>query len=154
MMNTVIPTATRHSDVLLGNARPAAPALAAPQVLPPVDWSAMGAEAPRAIHTDARHAEDPLPQADIVVMTWTAAEWFALDHVFCNSGSAGDYSTDYEWKKAWWPYTRNVAPFSAGPDAAARRCRLRVRTRGQRYRRRERGKGYHDGSPRLVGARA
>lgn len=118
-MNTLSPPANRHSDALLASARPAAPALAAPQVLPAVDWSAMDTEAPRAIHIDSRHAEDPLPQADILILTWTAAEWFALDHVFCNSASAGNYSTDFEWKKGWWPYTRNVVPFSAGPDAAA-----------------------------------
>ena len=49
--------------------------------LPVVDWSAINATAP----TGLLLPRTKLPNADIAVITWTSAEWSALDHVFINS---------------------------------------------------------------------
>src|SRR5262249_48326505 len=60
----------------------------------------------------ARQAGDPLPLADVVILTWTSAEWQALDHVFLNSEGG-----DWEWKKAWLPYSRGAAEYVADPKS-------------------------------------
>lgn len=52
--------------------------------LPPVRWDAIGQQPPRLL---GAHSGD-LPSVAAVVVTWTAAEWAALEHVFCN-GSVG-----------------------------------------------------------------
>ena len=53
-----------------------------------------------------------MPEADILVLTWTSAEWRALDHIFLNSAQTSS-ATDYEWRKAWHPYTRGAADYVA-----------------------------------------
>lgn len=105
-------------------ARPLAPASQAATVpasplntLPPVNWSAIGQSAPVRIPLGFRNETDPLPIADIVILTWTSAEWFAFDHIFLNSDRTGDYAKDYEWKKAWLPYTRGASGYSADPKS-------------------------------------
>jgi hypothetical protein len=85
------PTITRHTDVAVE--RPAALPAAS---LPPVDWASIGRSAPARIAPGERGPDDPLPEADIVILTWTSAEWFAPDHVFVNSGKEGDYAEDHE----------------------------------------------------------
>jgi nucleoside phosphorylase len=105
----------RHTDVEHTGA--AAPPATISTVLPPVDWAALGRTAPERLPLGARRPDDPLPSADIVVVTWTSAEWFALDRVFLNSAEAGDYAKDYAWKKAWLPYTRGAAGYTADPKS-------------------------------------
>lgn len=113
----------RHSDVEhTEGAHPVAGAAPAPliaQVLPPVDWSAIGRAAPERMPLGVRRPEDPLPNVDIVVLTWTSAEWFALDRVFVNSDKAGDFSRDHDWKRAWSPYSRGASDYTADPKSGA-----------------------------------
>lgn len=90
-----------------------------PGVLPAVPWSGIGRTAPERIAIGARRPDDALPAADIVILTWTSAEWFALDHVFLNSDKAGDFARDHEWKQAWLPYARASAGYSADSGSGA-----------------------------------
>lgn len=62
--------------------------------LPVINWDAIGQSAPGLLDTPA-----DLPTADVVVITWAAAEWAALHHVFCASASAMPYG---ERNKASW----------------------------------------------------
>lgn len=104
---------TRHTDV---DESVQAVSLAAP--LPPVNWQSIGKSAPVRFPIGARNHDDPLPFADIVILTWTSAEWFALDHVFLNSSTIGDYK-NYEWKRAWLPYSRGASAFAADAKSGA-----------------------------------
>ena len=82
-----------------------------PSKLPPIDWSSVGQSAPVKISIGSRQPFDPLPLADWVVITWTSAEWQALDHVFLNSADAN--AGNYEWRKEWHLYTRGVSAYHA-----------------------------------------
>ena len=68
--------------------------------LPAIDWSSVNAEKPepQALH------EQQLPSADVAVITWTSAEWSALDHVFLHSDTERS-SESYEWRYQWRPLT-------------------------------------------------
>lgn len=71
--------------------------------LPVIDWSAIGASAPELVDLGTPAKDTPLPAADMVVMTWTNAEWAAFDHVFVNSGSEmqpwySDFQKDWHWR--------------------------------------------------------
>ena len=79
--------------------------------LPIIDWSKVSCEAPKKIEIGNRSANDPLPQADWVVITWTSAEWQALDHVFLNSQSPSE--NDKSWRKDWHLYTRGSENYVA-----------------------------------------
>ena len=83
--------------------------------LPPVDWKRIGKAAPVNIPIADRHPDDPLPAADIVVVTWTNAEWSAFDHVFCNSDSSRT-SSETQWQNDWQLYTKG-APQPPPPPA-------------------------------------
>jgi len=112
---------TRQTDV---TAKPPTMMLAAvtspsAALLPPVNWASIGQSAPAHVALGARSPGDPLPLADIVILTWTSAEWFAMDRVFANSDKAGDYLNDHEWKKDWLPYHRGAAAYSADPKSGA-----------------------------------
>ncbi|HEX8204707.1 MAG TPA: hypothetical protein VF587_01470 [Solirubrobacteraceae bacterium] len=80
--------------------------------LPAVDWASVGAAAPVPVDGGTPDPTAPLPAADVAVLTWTSAEWSALDHVFLNSGSAGVVPS-YELERSWHLYTRD-APAGAG----------------------------------------
>jgi hypothetical protein len=82
--------------------------------LPIINWSKIGQSAPQKIDFSYVDANEKLPVADIVVITWTSAEWSALDHVFANSDTTRR-SDDYTWKKDWHLYSRN-APESTSPN--------------------------------------
>ncbi|HKV93925.1 MAG TPA: GTPase [Candidatus Angelobacter sp.] len=95
-----------HDDVKLN-------AVALPlEPLPPVDWASIGQVAPTPIPIGARQPGDPLPAADIVVLTWTSAEWSALDQVFLGTNTSR-YATDWEWKKSWQLYSRGASGYVA-----------------------------------------
>jgi nucleoside phosphorylase len=100
---------SRHTDI-----RTSAPTSQA-AALPPINWSSIGETAPVAIPIGNRNADDPLPQADIVVVTWTDAEWSALDHVFVNSTTART-TDDRAWQSSWHAYTRNTGGFTSTKD--------------------------------------
>ena len=73
----------------------------------PIDWAGAGvSDAEPKISEDNpkdQTAYDPLPKADIAVITWTSAEWDAMKYVFTYKAYA-DY--DYS-KEVWQPYSRN-----------------------------------------------
>ena len=67
------------------------PTLAPLDGLPPIDWASAGVtdwQKPKPVELDISEkdwkASMPLPRADVVVITWTTAEWAALDHGFCD----------------------------------------------------------------------
>ena len=71
--------------------------------LPVIDWSKVGAEKPEVVDLGKPSKDSPLPSADVVVMTWTSAEWAALDHVFVNSdreayASSETFREDWIWR--------------------------------------------------------
>jgi len=76
--------------------------------LPPVDWGQIDKKPPAAVAVAYRGPEAPLPRADVAILTWTSAEWSALDHVFLGSGSAGARSP-YELGSGWYLYGLNAA---------------------------------------------
>lgn len=78
------------------------------KILPIVDWASIGQEAPAIIDLGERKYTDPLPKADIVVITWTNDEWAALDHVFVTSQTK-ICRTANELREKWY-YRTN------GPD--------------------------------------
>ena len=49
-----------------------------------VEWKRIDAEPPRPLRLQ-RSEQAPLPHAPVVIVTWTEAEWAALEHVFCSS---------------------------------------------------------------------
>jgi nucleoside phosphorylase len=71
--------------------------------LPVVDWRSIGHEAPEHFPVNYKGKDTPLPKADVVVMTWTSAEWSALDHVFLNSDTRR-YSSSRRFEKDWYFY--------------------------------------------------
>ena len=54
------------------------PVISNTPVLPAVNWAAIGNRS-----TLPTTPPGELPNADAVVITWTDAEWAALEHVFC-----------------------------------------------------------------------
>lgn len=68
--------------------------------LPVIDWSKIGRSAPENVDLGNPSEKTSLPKADYVVITWTSAEWSALDHVFCNSDQIR-YRTSTEFRDEW-----------------------------------------------------
>ncbi len=64
--------------------------------MPPVDFASVGKAAPVLLATPAGQ----LPKASAVVMTWTEAEWAAMQHVFCASAGSMPYS---DRLRGTWP---------------------------------------------------
>lgn len=58
--------------------------------------------------------DDPLPKADIVVITWTSAEWSALDHVFLNSNTKR-YPSSRAFEKDWIQYSHKAPQSKFSP---------------------------------------
>lgn len=80
--------------------------------LPAVDWQAVGRGAPRQVGFDYGGSKAPLPKADVVVITWTTAEWSALDHVFVNSSTTRSASSS-TFQDGWYAYTRGAPKIPA-----------------------------------------
>jgi nucleoside phosphorylase len=91
----------RSNDVHISRAETLPP-------LPKIDWKSIGQEAPTVVDLGKPSSYDPLPKADVVVITWTVAEWSALDHVFVNSGTTR--STSYTDFHEEWSYKENADP--------------------------------------------
>jgi hypothetical protein len=72
--------------------------------LPAINWAAVGKQAPQLLNTPAQ-----LPNADAVVITWAEAEWAALVHIFCSSGTSMPYTKRNEssWN-GWVKYDQGV----------------------------------------------
>jgi len=67
-----------------------APVQTLPFVLPPIDWASIGAHAPAPVSQTYKGSDAPLPAVDIVMFTWTSAEWSAMDHVFLHGSVQGE----------------------------------------------------------------
>ncbi|HJQ39098.1 MAG TPA: hypothetical protein VKB93_18320 [Thermoanaerobaculia bacterium] len=78
-----------------------------PLPLPIVDWKRVGHTAPVVVDGVYDGPDAPLPKADVVVITWTSAEWNAFDHVFVNSSSTR-YPDERDWEHAWHQYSKDV----------------------------------------------
>jgi nucleoside phosphorylase len=98
----------RHTDVAIA----AVPVIKTP--LPSIDWQSIGETAPVKIPIGDRQPNDPLPYADWVILTWTSAEWEAIDHVFLNSTTP---AINYEWRKEWHQYSRGAQAYPADPQS-------------------------------------
>jgi hypothetical protein len=97
-------------------AQPPVPMPVPPPVLPPIDWGAVGHSAPAPVPLGPRQPNDALPSADIVIITWSSAEWSALDHVFLGSATPRTV-LDTQWKSAWLPYARGSADYVGDPGS-------------------------------------
>jgi len=80
--------------------------------LPTVDWASTGKQAPQPIVISNFGKGQALPQADIIIITWTSAEWAALDHVFCDSDQPMSYNAIANTKSfstGWLLYDRDFS---------------------------------------------
>lgn len=75
--------------------------------LPAIDYSLVGQQAPV-----VRPPLNALPQADVIIITWTDEEWAALEHVFCQGGTSMPYSA-VERKLGWMGqgYTKSASTY-------------------------------------------
>lgn len=89
--------------------------------LPPIDWAATRHPelAPKPEPTPEPKNHDPLPEADVVVITWTRAEWDALDYVFTDERSLPDPPDDVVWDNKWRSWRRDF--YTIYPDLWSRR---------------------------------
>lgn len=83
-----------------------------PNELPAVDWQTLGVSdnrIPVAVDTPMPAPQAPLPKADVVVMTWTSAEWAAMNQVLTNRREplSPDEAKGHDWREGWQPYQRN-----------------------------------------------
>jgi hypothetical protein len=85
--------------------------------LPPVDWSKLGLAGPKSVTVDYKGPTDPLPKADVAVVTWTSAEWSALDHVFIGSDGTSVRGSD-TLSAHWYEYTANVGNYQTDYPAS------------------------------------
>jgi nucleoside phosphorylase len=75
--------------------------------LPAVDWSSIGRSAPQPVAVEYGGPDAPLPPADVALLTWTSAEWSALDHVWLDGAQAG-VRWSKELESEWYRYSRDV----------------------------------------------
>jgi nucleoside phosphorylase len=80
--------------------------------LPAIDWSDIPDFQPQPVQAGLVEPNAPLPQAEVVIMTWTKAEWAALHHVFCAydkpmTPSEASGENNHAWNKSWIPYRRD-----------------------------------------------
>ena len=78
-----------------------------PPPLPVVDWGRISQAPPTPLTLPYDGPNAPLPRADAVVLTWTAAEWSALDQVFLDSATSRTPSSR-EWERSWRLYSFDV----------------------------------------------
>ena len=60
--------------------------------LPAIDWLSIGEEKPVWITDQNWDPDSNTIDIDMIIITWTSAEWAAFDHVFCNSDKPMPYS--------------------------------------------------------------
>jgi Phosphorylase superfamily len=89
-------------------------ALTEPSQLPAVNWSLVGQSAPTLVNFDYGGPDVKLPNADAIVMTWTSAEWAAMDHVFIRSGVAESPSSAIPSDGSWYLYGRGAPSSGSG----------------------------------------
>jgi hypothetical protein len=84
-----------------------APVSTMPSVLPPIDWASIGVQAPAPVTVNYQGPAAPLPAADIVMFTWTDAEWSAMDHVFLHGALQGQSESTTLIHK-WLQYSKSA----------------------------------------------
>jgi len=88
-----------------------------------VDWKRIDAEPPRPLRLQ-RSEQAPLPHAPVVIVTWTEAEWAALEHVFCGStrSMSPEQALSGSWQREWIAYKRGYRTVerSLPPQAPSR----------------------------------
>ena len=89
-----------------------APTIANTPALPVINWSQIGQVAPTLLDD----ASSGLPSADAIVLTWADAEWAALQHVFCASGSTMPYSNRNTGSWSGWNKYSTGIPSNAPSD--------------------------------------
>ncbi len=74
--------------------------------LPVIDWASIGASKPKLITGSDWNPDNNTIEIDMVIMTWTSAEWAAFDHVFCNSDQSMpyEYYENEHWHDGWQYY--------------------------------------------------
>jgi nucleoside phosphorylase len=86
-----------------------------PPLLPDIEWAKVaGPSSPSQVSFKYSDGASPLPKADIVVMTWTEAEWLALDHVFIQNSTTQAGSSE-TFEKQWYLFNRG-SPASVSPS--------------------------------------
>jgi nucleoside phosphorylase len=84
--------------------------------LPAIDWASFGVsdwQKPKPVNLkiapDEWQPDMPLPEADVAVMTWTVAEWAAMDQVFYHYNEKMPFSmvSSHTWRKPWYQYSRD-----------------------------------------------
>lgn len=84
--------------------------------LPVVDWASFGGRAPVRVDVDYAGPTAPLPKADVALITWTSAEWSALDHVFLRS-STTEVMSSTSLEHDWCLYDASAPSVSPAPPA-------------------------------------
>lgn len=100
---------SRFSDVGLRTL-----ALTEPSQLPAIQWSLVGQSAPTLVNFNYGGASQKLPKADAIVLTWTSAEWAAMDHVFIRSAQAESPASAAPKDNAWYLYSREAPASGSG----------------------------------------
>ncbi len=101
-----------------GKAKPKQLSLRSKNELPPlpvIDWKKLGGKKPQLLSLGTYKNGNPLPKADVIIITWTSAEWAAFDHVFCDSATPMHHSSGEGWQKKWVPYSHNYAKLLTPP---------------------------------------
>lgn len=80
--------------------------------LSPVDWGRFGVSEkyiPQPVKLNDWKSHSPCPRADIVVITWTTAEWAAMNQVLANRREplTPDQAKGKDWRKDWVKYQRD-----------------------------------------------
>src|SRR3984885_5112537 len=102
---------SRYNDISLRTL-----ALTEPSQLPAVDWSLVDQSAPVLVNFKYGGASHTLPKANAIVMTWTSAEWAAMDHVFIRSGQAESPSSALPKDTSWYLYSRQAPSSGSGAN--------------------------------------
>lgn len=80
--------------------------------LPIIDWSQIGQTAPKLLSGSS----SSLPAADAIVITWASAEWAAMQHVFCASGTSMSYAQRNTSSWSGWNRFSTGLPSGAPSD--------------------------------------
>jgi len=77
--------------------------------LPAINWASIGEDRPKWITDKDWEPDKNSIKIDMIIITWTSAEWAAFDHVFCNSDTPMPHSYyDHEsWRDEWKYYDTN-----------------------------------------------
>ena len=102
---------SRYGDISLRTL-----ALTEPSQLPAVNWGLVGQSAPTLVSINYGGPDAKLPNADALVMTWTSAEWAAIDHVFIRNGQPASPSSAMPKDSSWYLYSRSAPSGGSGAN--------------------------------------